>query len=508
MSTKATKPIRQKKGNVLLVKNLKFNKKQMVSNQFKPRKTRIADDFMVNNEEDENGAEFRFLYKLYVPNYLIKNNKVSMTDLMPYLPILVGDDDGENVYGEINLELHLFLSSIMVNYINSWYLTKLNTDNYDFIIEVYDLLTKFTKDICKRILDLVLDYDNMFDLLDKLSSVVNDHISNLAKDKDKDGEYDLKIINDYYEKCQKQNIPNDQVDIVSSYLSSQHVIFQTSHLVYFRLLVEKLLELTLHTDSPMNSQIGSSLVISLLSDLVLDKLFQKLSSPQFILENINKIVLIGTDKLKPTNKTKPSIWKKIDGLYKTTKNLVNFTWPTYKLKADILNNHVFQLLNTLTGFTERVPYFSSAILLITNTIHQNRFFNSKLNSLAVQSLKTSYKAPIFSQKEICHQISTLRQEIFYKKDQDEETDKREITIPILIENIQLLKRLLLEKSPLSDNFLDYQYESEQEFKTCLNNILLIFNYPSSDTINQTCQLNQLLIINILDVIIHQLYPQI
>lgn len=505
------KSIRQKRSNGTTVKNVKFNKKKMVSNQFKVKKTRISEEFKINDEEEEeNRAEFEFLSKVYVPNYIIKNNKVLVSDLIPYLPNLIGNDE-ENEFTDINLELHLFLSSIMVNYINSWYLTKLNTDNFDFCTEIYQLLIIFTKDLCTRIGGLISNYDDLLDLLDKVFMILNDHLVDLVKESN--DKYDLKIINDYFCRLNQQNLPDQQnYEIIGNYLSSKHIIFLNNRLFYFRLLIKEILDLIFKEKQLLNSQIESSLFISLLSDLVLNKIFEKLSSPQFILENINKIVVIANQKLLNSNKNETSsIWKKIGKFYSTIKSLVNFTWPTYKLNSDILNHHFFRVLNTLTNFTTRAPYLSSVILLLTNTVRQNQFLNTKLNSIAVQSIKLIYKSPLISSSQICNQISRLRREIFHKQDDEDEVIDEKLTIPVLVDNIHLTKVLLWQDLPVGRNFLNFDNESEHEFKTRLHSIIRIFNFQENDdqeTINETCELNQLLIINLLDTIIHQLYPEI
>jgi hypothetical protein len=129
----------------------------------------------------------------------------------------------------------------------------------------------------------------------------------------------------------------------------------------------------------------------------------------------------------------------------------------------------------------------------------------------VQSLKLIYESSLFSSSQICNQISRLRREIFYKQDDEDEVIDEKLTIPTLIDNIHLKMTFIWQDLPVRSSFLNFENESEHEFKTRLHSIIRIFNFQENDdkqAINETCQLNQLLIINLLDTIIHQLYPEI
>lgn len=226
-------------------KTVKEHLRKFKTNQVVIGNSRIAriDDTDVGN------PQLDLLLQLFLKKKLLgRYSKTSKRQLAENLPLLVGSG-----YPEVNFEIHLFLSTIVTNYVCSWY-TKLGTDNYDFVEEVYSTLCFITKDLMMRI-EHALRGDKSLFLLDDLATILDRHLRETHLE---GGEF-------YFlreAKFQQQNVhrvtkPLTNQEIVEQYLASQHAIFdphtrpvdtqdQSSdiRILYFRVLAHKLLETT------------------------------------------------------------------------------------------------------------------------------------------------------------------------------------------------------------------------------------------------------------------------
>ncbi|KAK6456264.1 uncharacterized protein RJT20DRAFT_128106 [Scheffersomyces xylosifermentans] len=582
------------------------------------------DDPIVNSEE------FKFLYRMFVPNkYLIRNNKMSKKNLLNHLPLIIPTAANEDVatnkntntnykntrnnnYMGLNFQVHLFLSSIMVNYINSWYLTKLNTDDMAFLQSVYQLLSDLVKDISKRINSLLKNELRITNLIDDFAEILNKHISDLASETSLN---DLKIFDSYFAKAATTNVLSVEPDekkerIIDKYLASNHIIFNKiykplmpnhyeSHdttnesydetnlftfekttnnndeselekaatdakeLEYFRVLVKNILISTFenpaeeYSISPLTSKIGTSLVVILVSDLIIVKIFDKLSSPEFILNDIiNKIVDVISSsidttlsmpvKAAPELKTEkgPSFLVTCQGILASSYNRISRiilnvsnashanikdlnlhgseNHATTELGTDIFNNSIFKLFDTITSFSRRKPLLSSVLLFFKDVLCINQMVAGKVNSICTSYISNKILNSTFiSDASLSSIISDLRVNIFEDdKDKDESSKEPEevVTIDELTNKIfdlitvkvhKLLPSVLTHMSPL----FSYYDESDAELKASIRRKLVIFNYLCDDgnnnnELHSNAKLNKLLIINLFDCVVRSLYSEL
>lgn len=137
----------------------------------------------LSDSENTTTPEFKLLYKLFVPNkYLIKNNKASMQNLLNHLPSIVPSS-----HSRLNLEVHIFLATIVVGFVNSWYLTKLNTDNFEFIRQIYQVICDLVNDISTRIVRLG-DQSEIVDLVDEVCVIVESHLKETVTEREREDE--------------------------------------------------------------------------------------------------------------------------------------------------------------------------------------------------------------------------------------------------------------------------------------------------------------------------------
>lgn len=253
-----------------------------------------------NNEPEVsvNLPEFRLLVKLYVPaTLLITNNKVSLSQLEKYLPLLL-----DELLPQLNIEVHLLLASVVTNYVSSWYLLKLNTDNYAFVQAVYDALCHLVRDLYSRVL-VLHSPDVLLELMGEAAAILDSHIEDYTLEEG---------VPHYARKTLAAGagcVRATDMDLLKKqHLSQSHVAFDASlngsspRQVYLRVLARNILHTSFAScdDDPMSSDIVSSLLTAIVADLVLEKTLCKLSSPDFILSSVQS----ACDSSK-TDKTRP-----------------------------------------------------------------------------------------------------------------------------------------------------------------------------------------------------------
>ncbi|KAK6200244.1 uncharacterized protein RJT21DRAFT_114670 [Scheffersomyces amazonensis] len=536
----------------------KINKRTIVSNDFKPRAKKLMADSSPNSTTDNDTLitsteEFKFLYKLFVPNkYLIKNNKMSLNHLLTHLPLIIPSTyDNKKDYSPLNLQIHLFLSTIMVKYVNSWYLTKLNTDNYDVLQLIYQVLMEFVRNFSSRVNKVIKSEVTLFNLVDEISVAINTHILDLVNDNNR---YDLKIFDEYYMNANLKNSfaydpHKDLQTIIEDYLENSHIIFErnTDPLTYFRILVKNILEVIYSNDSPVNplsSTIITNLTITIVSDLVLSIIFEKLSSPNFILNdvigNIVDLVIDSIDARTASNKQVKAkqdtttyydkvqfyitaAYTRLSRLIVSTKS-VEPKSTSKDTQVDIFGSSVFQLVNTIGNLSARKPLVSSIISIVVQSLQLNSWIYNKVNSIfSAYVMKKLIQSPILGEQSLSGLISSLRLNIFYKESTEEQAPSSPDSYTTIDQLTEKIYDLIKNKIPQSFanpiisprySFFGLVGENDQDLKVRIRRMLVIFNYNASaaydnnNNINSTCDLNKLLIVNILDTIVRNLYPEL
>lgn len=469
----------------------------MIEKNRRKRKQAIKQDPVTDSEE------FKLLCKLYLPKRYqsLSDTAVVSRQLASNLPVLLSTNDTTSIsYPKLNLELHLFLASIVSGYVSSWF-GRLNTDNIEFIQNIYNVLCDFIKSLAGRF-RVVLSRDNILSRVDDICMIINKHLGELV------GDRTLKILEHQNPDKIADNLTQDE--LVDRYLETRHIIFETTEKqAYFRILVKKLLSATFNEDNeeygPLNTKIGLNFVDIIVADLVLGKVMDKLSDPQFILSMILRVVLKVREqldsrlKIKEEAGTHKPIRDRIKSMfsksYKDLSYLMIWNDDGSDTDINILNNHIFQLLDNLTGFSVRKPLLSGILSTIKNTILSNNIILSKINRILKKAI---FKGSVGIVKDdtLANIICSLRYSIF-KPDKASDTE----STPITTDDLSLaICELLNHKAVVKFlKFMNYSQESEQDIITAIKSTLMVF---------ESRKLNQWLVIKLLDNLIANLYPEI
>ncbi|EGV66701.1 hypothetical protein CANTEDRAFT_132957 [Yamadazyma tenuis ATCC 10573] len=462
--------------------------------------------------------EFKFLCKIYLPKRFQLNGDSGqqMKQLSAALPtFLPHSNDTTNIsYPKLNFELHMFLSSIMVNYVTSWYLRKLNTDNMDFVQVVYSTLCEFIRDFAMRC-SIILNSENLLDSIDDWSAILNDHIEGLV------GENTIRIV-EQQGGLPVVSEPTGDRTIIDQYLASQHVIFASdaSKQKYFRVLVKNLLSTTFSSADdnlgPLNTQIGMNFVDIVVADLVLGKILNKLSTPDFCLSVISRIVGAVKAKLddrlssvKTTSQPK-SIREKIKNSFSRSYKDVGYLtfWNDEGVDTDhnILENSVFRLLNTLTGFSDRKPLFAAIVSTVRSVIMSHSALSTKVNRIFKKYLfKGIVKSRLIHDDTLSKVISSLRTSVF--NDDNPPVPQVELSATTIANDIY---DLLTHKALPGNLFSYFKYKGESKTDT-LHSIectLRVFMAPVDSETNVPSTLNQWLWVKIIDNLVAKMYPEL
>lgn len=495
-----------------LVKELKRFK----SNQIVIGSSRLAK----KGHDEAEKPQLLLLLRLYVPGKHIQRlDGPSKRTLSENLPLLVN-----SAYPELNLELHLFLSTIVTNFVTSWY-TKLGTDNNEFVDEVYGLLCIIVKELCQR-WSRAVEGENLLRLVDDFAAILDGHVreTHLV-----DGELGF-----VREAKNQENATNrvlktqDDKDVVARYLAQRHAIFdpetsaqngnETPRNLYFKVLTRKMLEAVfLHRpENPLTSEIVDNFVVSLLGDFILEKAFLKLSSPSFIRGTLlAKLVEITAVPLKP--QTNASLPTKVRNAYLTVRDFMRSA-ATTKAKIllttendgswSILRSPIFSLLNTLTGFQNRLPVVYYLGQIAQCTVLSMGALAGKIDTfLGSYLLSNIWGASFLGDDSVAANLKNLRTVLF-----GDDSEKKEDPIILtreLAERISTSLMSLISNFGLSPSFFAYKGETAEDMRSHIANILESFE--SQDLIDDvlgSSRLNQLLLIQILDLLVARLFPEL
>lgn len=533
--------------------------------------------------DPNNFNEFEFLYSIYVPNkYLIKNNKKSIKHLLIHLPKLYHDSatnssgsttsttTNTNQTTNLNLSIHLFLSTIMVKFVNSWYLTKLNTTNLLFLKLVYQLMVDFIRDIISRIesVDIML-------MIDQLGDILNTHLKQTVSNKySGNNQYPYKFLEDYYFIQQPTSNTFDfdklSLQVVNDHLKSNHIIFENfnsskdqntnNEMLYYRLLVKNVLLASFKDNalSPSTSKITSDLIIHILSDIVIVKLIEKLSSLDFIFDKLNELLdsllslssssssSSSSNSIEPNSKVKlestfylswtQKLQKSISQIYSGFTSFIVLSSNSKKsqLKGNengdsvsgtnsqgngtsgVLNWSLFSLLNIIFNVQHRKPFVYNLMISIkTLLLQMNNRIVSSIDRITGEFIKTKIKQSI-TQDKVARIINDLRINLFYPSLDNQESktvnQENQISIDILAEKIIKVYKTYFAK------YLDLSYkgETDQDLKDSIKLVLIIFQQQQEHKEEKESdphqyldnRVNKLLIVKLLDCVIGNLYTDI
>lgn len=502
---------------------------------------KLKDGLTINPLVDT--EEFKLLCKLFVPKKnqnmipLTMDNAQTIKTLQNHLPLLIphSNETTNIAYPKLNLELHMFLASIMTNYVASWYLGKLNTDNLDFIASIYQVLCEFIKDFASRF-SMILNKENLLVRIDEISDIIDGHLVDLW------GRPTLKIL-----EPSRNTVLFDeektQEATINEYLMSKHIIFESteSRELYFRIMVNKLLQTVFPPENELlNSRIGYDFVNIIVADLVVEKVITKLATPSFILSTLNKVITSIKSKLdarlllkaSPRVSIRDRIKKLFTLSYKDISYLMIYT--NYNTKSEtentsneedthnILENNIFKLLNTLSGFSDRKPLMATILGTLRSVVNSNITLSNKVNEIAKKNLfKTLVQSSIMDDENMSKMLNTLRVSIFRrsptpplspsKKESKESTPTTE-SQPSVQEMAREIHQILCHKAlPFQVlPYMKYAHETDDDMINRIESVLAIFQPEKShqDPDADSSKLNQLLVVRLWDNLIANLYGEI
>lgn len=546
LNARAYRPFLLQEGGKYKAERLKKTKFSLLNEQKqKAKKTGLR-----HSDSLTDSPEVQLLIKLFIPSkFLIKNDKLSMKQLSAHLPALISES-----MPKLNLELHLFLSTVVSRYVSSWYLGKLNTQNLDFVHQVYQILCDVIKSIAKRISN-ICNGPALVDLVDKCAYDINNHITALATSiRDKE---DLRILTTAAKTKPGMlyNAKAQEKETIRSFLAASHVIFdeelnsgphndendtyveepEDPELVYLRILTRKVLLATFDDDTSAgvsgpgitNSVITMNLVTFLVADLVLEKTLGKLSSPKFICSDvIGNIVRIANGALeaKPTKSTPVSetLTDRIKGtMYKGYKGVVSTVVAissTFATKSEdnasamvaILDLSVFALLDTVMGISQRKPLAAYLVRSVRALISVSGPLSRRVDSFLMGFLESKVsRLSILRDSQVARVVRELRSLLFDDSRKEETSEDKNITIENITEEMFLLLTRL--PNPALSHLFRYQDESDAELREAIRKGLVVFNYSATcenDKLHESSDLNRLLVVKLLDRVMGKLYPEL
>ncbi|KAI5961726.1 hypothetical protein CANMA_003703 [Candida margitis] len=466
------------------------------------------------NDSNHDRKELQFLVSIYSPGLRPLHHTSLVDRLKSRLPKIVENNT------DVNLSLHLFLATIMVQFVNSWYLTKLNTNNLEFLKTVYDdILVVLVRDIAKRIGAI-----NSFDLLhvaDDLMSILNTHLTELVGNVD--GKYPYKVIDDYYSSAERENnlyydSSKDPKDVLQMYLAQKHLIFDHSNepneeqlSLYLRVMVKEILRNVMQNnakDSVFTSKITSDLLVLIVGDLVMNRLLQKVSSSKFLLGSINKFVTKSLMGMKERNKGKEKTSQKssqqslITTIMATAYTICEMILTLvlsirvssgYAAPFDVIKSSIFLLLGTLFALRETKPLVYTLVVSVKYFILSIPWLKNGINNVG-STFATDFLNTILTAEAVHKVIDELRIQLFYSDRKDTGGEDEIVSVDIVADNVaELFNHFPIGKQYCPD-------------RNRIKQVLIVFDRDEElDPNNNT---NQYLVIKMFDRIVHAAYNDI
>lgn len=481
--------------------------------RFKGNQVKIGGLGIAKNEVELECPQMTLLLKLYSPGkLLLRLNEASKRQMMEHLPRLVE-------FPELNFEIHLFLATITTNYICSWY-SKLGTDNNDFIAEVYRHMCTIIEDVVLR-LTRAVEGDRFLFLVDDFASILKDHVEATEV---VDGQFAFLREQKNLRLNRVRKEASDE-ELVDAYLATQHAIFdpqtaiepsQEPRNLYLRVMTHKLLEAVFYgrKENPLESDIVDLFVVGLVGDFILDKAFEKLASPSFIIGTVlAKITEVTSVEPKP--QVKGSFVTRAKNMYSslTVLALVASAKKQEVLQTKELSDWlvfaspIFGFLNSISSFQRRIPIGLYGVGIVQTILLSLASVSAKINAYcSLQLLKLVSSSPILEDQSMAENLKNLRMMLF--------EDQKESSVPTLqtkdvAEKLFLNVKTIFANSGIPLLLFRYEGETDEDIQACFVNALARFESQQiCSDLPDSSKLNQLLIIQTLDLIVARLYPEL
>ncbi|PVH14206.1 uncharacterized protein CXQ87_002333 [Candidozyma duobushaemuli] len=482
------------------------------SKRFKGNQVKIGGSGIAKNEVELECSQMTLLSKLYSPGKsLSRLNEASKRQIMEHLPRLVE-------FPELNFEIHLFLATIATNYICSWY-SKLGTDNNDFIAEVYCHMCTIVEDVVSR-LTRAVEGDRFLFLVDDFARILKDHVEATEV---VDGQFAFLREQKNLRLNRVRKEASDE-ELVDAYLASQHAIFdpqttieasQEPRNLYLRVLTHKLLEAVFYgrKDNPLESGIVDTFVVGLVGDFILDKAFEKLSSPSFIIGTVlAKIAEISTVEPKP--QAKESFVTRAKNMYSSLTILASVASAKKQevlqtkesSEWSVFGSAIFGFLNSISSFQRRIPIGLYGIGIAQAILSSLTSVSAKINAYCSSKLlKLVSSSPILEDQSMAENLKNLRMMLFEDQKESSVPPQTKEVAEKLLSNVQTI----FANSGIPISLFRYDGETDKDIQACFVNALARFESQKiCNDLPDSSKLNQLLIIQILDLIVARLYPEL
>lgn len=463
--------------------------------------------------------ECQLLVRLFVPaKLLIKNNRVSLKQLRIHLPNLVGE-----ALPELNFQLHILLASIVTSYVSSWYLLKLNTDNFEFVQTVYVTLCEVARQLSRRVA-LLADPLRSVSLINQLAEVLNQHIED-CQDCDGVPRFHRRYLAESRFVADHNSLP----ELKARYLAG-HQLFQGkgSRPQYLRVVARNVLDCVFRdalctVQAPGLSQIISDLLTIIVADVVLDKVTSKLASADFLLETIVPGAMgrlaKAAEKDGTTQSTLLALEKMGQALTTMFSTIVSFLKVIRGSKSlrsrapSLLFSPILSLLNTITDFTNRKPMLASVLTFLRAGFFS---FGSVADTIENQALSFAIERIVESvikhDHDLAQVIESLQKSTFDRSGSATKLLAEHQSVHQMAESIfHTLDTIASSRLPIKFSLMAFAYrgETEADIKKSIERFLKIFSLEGLPNANDGAdELNTLLVMKMFDVIIMTLFPEL
>lgn len=495
-------------------------------------------------------SEFRLLCRLFLPKRkIIISEKATLIELLPHLPELVDEQRLLlDLDSNINFQLHFFLASIIVQYVNTWYFSKLSTNNYDFISYLYSTLCTLSGTLISRMrAHSVLSW---LEILDDLCNILEKHINGLKNE-----------LNDEYARIStffsnSELNSREAVHInqtLFNYLLKNHIVFETGQssissetfevielrkLAYLRFISKRIIIEALRNDSNIYSSfatidgdlsIAGDFLVIMLGDIVLHKAVSTLSSPLFLFSKIESVLGTMESEKDKAREEQSTImrhflqlilyceyicylimmpFKFLSFIYRTSK--LRYGSESRKEAFSIFDCSLFPLLDSLTDFSISKPLVTAILRVMVVLLRKVPLICNFTEDVAKTYIERSILQCGFGDTEFYSKaVSELRSLIFIEVEVQDTS-----SVPDKDKDVKMLA------SRIAKFIRRYSYtgytDADLTYDTALFNriltLLMIFNTGKDgqllQSFNETSLLNELLALKFLECVLAHVFSDI
>lgn len=349
---------------------------------------------------------------------------------------------------EVDLQLYALIGLLFKLFVHGWY--QRLTDDQEFLDEIVDITAHITRTIETRIRHV--DLTQL--LLDDIPLVLNDHLEAYRK---------------IHCELGSTFLPDDTMDKAIDHISQHFALKEDDEEVeidYLRILSKNVIQYLLPHDD-LDSSLVQEFIRSVLSDLLLKNILEKIIQPYQIFEIISIIceVLLTEDKNEILKKDDRTGFEKIQSGISQVLRFISKSSSSGNSKIQdtkVWTLSIFPYLNNLFQISSSRPVLyafirSASPLASTNSV--NSLLNNLIQNILVKSLQNESLVALIIQK--------LRNNLFPNDDvmgppriepDSEEFEQIRTTaknnLKALCHKFKIISTIILESEPEIDDTLD------------------------------------------------------